>query len=437
MHTITCEIKKLSHDGRGIAQIDGKTIFVFGALPGEQVAIDYITKRSKFDEAKAYEIINASPERALPQCQFFGLCGGCTLQHMHQDAQISFKHNVLLEQLWHFGKVKPLNILAPLRSAPYGYRRKARYSVRYIAKKDRVFVGFRELHQPRFLADINSCEVLDPHLARLLKPLQDLLYELDCKKSIAQIEAARGDNATALIIRHMERLTPADHDLLVTFAQKYNIWLFLQPGNYNSIHKIFPQDANNFLEYNIANNIILYFHPADFTQINYNINKQMIAQALYYLDLQSHDKILDLFCGVGNFSLPLAQGCERVIGIEGEALMIERAFMNAKRNELHNASFYHADLNNLEKIPTILSDFSYNKVLIDPPRSGARAVVEGLDLSSVQTLVYISCNPATLARDAGILAQRGLVLTHAGVMDMFSHTEHVEAMAVFKSERLL
>lgn len=428
-------ISRQSHDGRGIAHRDGKTIFVFGALAGEEVVINYLNRRAKFDEAITTTIIKASAERRDPLCEFFGTCGGCSLQHMDQDAQINFKQSVLLEQLEHFGKITPKNIVSPLKSEAYGYRRKARYSVRHVAKKEKVLIGFRELHQPRFLADINHCRVLDPKIGLLIKPLQEYFKDLENKKHIAQIEAAVGDNATALIFRHLEPLSEHDKNILIKFSLEHAIWLFLQPGGYNTIHKVFPDDHDNFLTYNITQDIKLYFHPCDFTQINYKINQQMIKQALTFLELNKHDTVLDLFCGIGNFSLPLARLCHSVIGIEGEAAMVERATMNAERNNIANASFYCADLNAPEKILPIIENKSFNKILIDPPRSGARALVENLRLDEVELIVYVSCGPASLARDAGILAQRGFELTHVGVMDMFTHTEHVEAMAVFKKNK--
>lgn len=425
-------ITKLSHDGRGLAHIDGKTTFVFGALVGEEVNIKYINRRAKFDEAFVTNIVKPSPARQNPSCAFFGACGGCSLQHMDQAAQINYKQSVLLEQLEHFGKVKPQNIIAPLVSDPYGYRRKARYSVRYVAKKERVLIGFRELHQPRFLADIDSCQVLHPKIGLIIKPLQECFAKLENKKHIAQIEAGVGDNAVALIFRHLDAMSHADRNILVEFAKEHNIWLFLQPGGYKTIHKVYPVDQEIYLTYNIYNNIILYFFPADFTQINNNINRQMIQQALKFLELESTDIVLDLFCGIGNFSLPIAQKASHVIGVEGENAMVQRAAMNAERNGISNTSFYRADLSQPQALDILVSNINYNKILIDPPRSGAKAVAENLNLDKVSCIVYVSCNPSSLARDAGILVQRGFILTHVGVMDMFTHTEHVEAMAVFK-----
>jgi 23S rRNA (uracil1939-C5)-methyltransferase len=428
-------ISGLSHDGRGIAHINGKITFVFGALPEEQVLISYTSKRSKFDEAVARKILIPSAKRVTPQCQFFGICGGCNLQHLSQQAQIEHKQSVLLEQLLHFGHVTPKNILSPLTANPYGYRRKARYSVRHVVKKQRVLIGFRELHNPRFLADINTCHVLHPSLAALISPLQDCLSTLECSKHIAQIEAAVGDNATALIFRHLQPFSEADHKKIIDFAREYKIWLYLQPGGYNTIHKVYPLDDHFYLRYDVTETISLYFSPADFTQINANINRQMIAEALRLLDLNKNDKVLDLFCGIGNFSLAIAEKCAQVIGIEGEKAMVERAIMNAQINRIENASFLACDLNQTEKIAAILPRDA-NKLLIDPPRSGAREVVSTLPLDNIDIIVYISCNPATLARDAGILNDRGFDLELALVMDMFTHTEHVEAMAMFKKRAI-
>lgn len=421
-------IEKLSHDGRGIAHIEGKTTFVFGALPGEEVEIAYYNQRSKFDEAKVTQMLLSSPERVEPKCQFFGLCGGCSLQHMSQAAQIVFKEEVLLEQLKHFGHIKPDSILPPLLASPYGYRRKARYSVRFVKKKNKMLLGFRELFHPRFLADINTCHVLHPSLANLIAPLQETLSQLHIKEHIAQIEAAVGDNATALVIRHLEDVSEEDYEKLIEFGKAHDVWLFLQPKGYDSIHKIWPCDTNDQLTYELVDGICLYFHPTDFTQVNASINRQMISQAIKLLDLKPEDKVLDLFCGLGNFSLPLAKNCGQVFGVEGDERMTSRARVNAQKNQLDNIVFQKADLNCVENIAGLPKT---NKVLIDPPRSGALTVVENLNLDNLESLLYVSCNPSTLARDAGVLAKRGLKLAQISVMDMFTHTEHVESMALF------
>lgn len=426
-------ISHLAHDGRGIAYIDGKITFIFGALPGEEVIFSHSSKKSKYDEAFAIEILQNSENRIEPRCRYFGVCGGCSLQHMEQSSQIELKQSVLLEQLKHFGSVVPTEIMLPLKASPYGYRRKARFSVRYIIKKERVLIGFRELHKPRFLAEIDSCCVLHPSIGNLIAPLQECLSSLENKKHIAQIEAAVGDNATALIIRHLDTLLDSDKKQLEDFAERYGVWVFLQPKGYNSIYKLYPNDEITLLSYPITSNITLNFHPADFTQINDSINKQMIQQALRLLDLRKDDTVLDLFCGIGNFSLPIAEQAGAVYGIEGEASLVKRAQTNASQNHLANVQFFAADLNKVESITTLLPT-KFNKILIDPPRSGAREVVEKIDLDDVETIVYVSCNPATLARDAGILSRRGFKLMQAGVMDMFTHTEHVEAMAAFTKQ---
>jgi len=421
-------VSKLSHEGRGIAHVNGKTTFVFGALPNEEVVLSYHNRRARFDEASAHKVLVPSLTRVEPRCQFFGLCGGCSLQHMSQSAQIAFKQDVLIEQLRHFGKVVPEQILPPLVAEGYGYRRKARYSVRFVKKKQKMLLGFRELFHPRFLAEINTCHVLHPKLARLIAPLQETLGGFINKEHIAQVEAAVGDNATALVVRHLEEMPASDQEELIAFAESFNVWLFLQPAGYDSIHKIWPKDSDSLLTYNLVDGVTLYFHPTDFTQVNAGINRLMIQQAIALLDPRAEDNILDLFCGLGNFSLPLAKRGARVTGIEGDARMVMRAFLNAQKNSVDSASFMALDLNKEESIACLPRA---NKVLIDPPRSGAQEIVSRLPLDQVESLLYVSCNPSTLARDAGILKDRGFGLKKVLVMDMFTHTEHVEAMALF------
>lgn len=423
-------IMRLSHDGRGIAQIDGKTTFVFGALAGEDVSISYLKKKSKYDEAKVEKIHKASTIRVQPRCDFFGLCGGCSLQHLDQNAQISFKQNVLLEQLQHFGKVSPLSVMPPLVANAYGYRRKARYSVRYIMKKERILVGFREMHHPRYIAEISSCQVLHPRIGLLITPLQECFSAMNNKTSIAQVEVAVGDENAALVLRHLEPLDENDRAILIGFAKLHDVWLYLQPGKLSSIHKVYPHDGRDLLSY-VVDDIGFDFHPVEFTQVNAEINQLMIKQAVSLLDLQPSDVVLDLFCGLGNFSLPMARRSQSVTGIEGERSLVNRAQKNAEKNGITNAQFLMADLNRSEELVRLVQETSCNKILIDPPRSGAEAVVSNVPLETISTLVYVSCNPATLARDAGILCQRGMQLISVGVMDMFTHTEHVEAMALF------
>lgn len=434
MEEIITTIKRLGHDGRGIAHVNGKTTFVFGALPDEEVAISYVRKKSRFDEAFVASIITPSPKRVGPNCKSFGTCGGCSLQHVEQNAQIEFKESVLLEQLKHFGHVAPENILPPLCAAPYGYRRKARFSVRYIEKKQRTLVGFREKHYPRFIADVDACEVIHPSLGQLFIPLQECLNGLENRNAIAQIEVAVGDEQTAIILRHLLPLSDEDNRSIIDFAKRHNLWLYLQPGNYHSIHKVEPKDEK-LLTYAIADDITLHFHPCDFTQVNASINRQMIKQAIDLLKPTNSDVVLDLFCGIGNFSLPLAKKAGRVVGIEGDERLVKRAAMNAEINSITNAQFYTSDLTTVDDMLGIMRTSGCNKILIDPPRSGAKEVVENLDLKDIEAIVYVSCNPSTLARDAGILCARGFTLSHVGVMDMFTHTEHVEAMALFLPTR--
>ncbi|HXW60466.1 MAG TPA: 23S rRNA (uracil(1939)-C(5))-methyltransferase RlmD, partial [Myxococcota bacterium] len=375
----------------------------FGALPEEEVVLLYHRKKAKFDEAIAREIMVPSLERKNPACQFFGLCGGCSLQHLSQPGQITYKEGVLLEQLEHFGNVVPKEVLPPLFADPYGYRRKARYSVRYVEKKQKMLLGFRELYHPRFLADIDSCQVLHPNLSKLIAPLQSFLSGLENRKHLAQIEAAVGDNATALVIRHLEPMSINDRENLEKFAEDHAIWLYLQPKGYDSIHRIWPTHGDEQLTYKLIDDITLFFEPTDFTQVNTAVNRLMIKQAITLLSLDASDVVLDLFCGLGNFSLPIAQRCQKVFGVEGEKNMVQRAALNASKNNIKNAVFSCADLNKDEAVSLLPNA---NKVLIDPPRSGAEAVVKNLSFKLVEALLYVSCNPATLARDAGLLQQR-------------------------------
>ncbi|MBY0544988.1 MAG: 23S rRNA (uracil(1939)-C(5))-methyltransferase RlmD [Gammaproteobacteria bacterium] len=425
-------ITDLSHEGRGIAHINGKTTFIHGALPGETVKAQYTNKRASFDEAKLVEVIQASPERVTPPCQHFGVCGGCSLQHMSPTLQIQYKQAILLNQFQHFGQVVPEQILAPLTGITEGYRRKGRLGVRYVRKKQRLLVGFREMANGRMLADIKQCEVLDPRVGHHIEDLAALISGLTHYDHIPQIEVAAGDDALALIIRHMVPLDETEHKQLCDFGQLHGFEMYLQPAGIDSIHKIWPDDGVSRLSYKIDDEKLeMRFHPTDFTQVNADINQKMIAQALALLDLQATDRVLDLFCGLGNFTLPMAKHCQHVTGIEVDAGMVKRGYENAAHNGLENIAFYSTNL---------MEDFThapwfkpiYDKVLIDPPRTGAEEIVTKIAALNVKRIVYVSCHPATLARDAGILAKQGYRLKAAGVMDMFPHTEHVESIALFE-----
>lgn len=426
----SAKITALSHDSRGIAQINGKTIFIEGALPGEEVLFSYTKQRGKYDEGKIVEIITPSPERVTPLCQHFGICGGCAMQHLSSEAQLALKQKTLLEQLKHFGNIQPQKILPPLTGPAWAYRRKARLGVKYVIKKQTVLVGFREKNG-RYLADIKRCEILHPSVGPKIHLLQTLINQLKGYNQIPQIEVAIGDEATALIFRHMTPLESSDITQLIAFGQTHNIHIYLQPSKPSSIHCIWPDVKLNRLYYRLPKyQLELGFHPTDFTQINAEINCQMIDQALNLLAPHANDRILDLFCGLGNFTLPIAQQCMEAIGVEGDLELVGRAQENAQRNNISNAYFHQADLT---------TDFNsanwtqggFTKILLDPPRSGALEIVQTLSRWNAERIVYVSCNPATLARDAGELAKQGYHLQCAGIIDMFPQTHHVEAMCLF------
>jgi 23S rRNA (uracil1939-C5)-methyltransferase len=422
------KITKLSHEGRGIGHDNGKTQFVMNALPDEEVTIQKLKKHSKYDEAIAIEILEKSPERVTPPCSHFLVCGGCSLQHLDPHAQIVFKENQLKEQLQHFGHCEAKEIMPPLQADVLGYRRKARLGVKYVAKKNKVLVGFRELNG-RYLADIHHCPVLHPQFGNLIEPLSELFYSLSIRDQIPQVECAMGDEEAALIIRHLAPFTEEDLATIKQFGSSNHLAIFLQPKGPDSIHKLIPNDGNLFLTYALPNhNITLAFHPSDFTQVNTSINRQMIDQALNLLELKNTDEVLDLFCGIGNFSLPIARYAKSVLGVEGDQKMVQRATDNAKRNHLENTKFTTADLT---KEFAFAKNLHINKVLIDPPRSGGYEVLPHILALNPERIVYVSCNPATLARDAEYLTAHGYKLEKAGVMDMFPHTQHVESMALF------
>ena len=430
---VTAVIEKLSHDGRGIARIDGKTTFIDGALSGETIQFQYTVKKKDYDEGITLSVIEPSPQRVTPACPHYALCGGCSLQHLDGNAQIHEKQVLLLDSLSRIGHCQPETVLAPLTSALWGYRNKARLSVRYVEKKQSTLVGFREKKNPRYITEISTCSVLNPHVSAELVALRQLIDSFDDPHCIAQIEVAAGDTDIALIFRNLSTLTPDDDEKLRCFSQKTNFRIFLQPAGPDSVYLFYPESAGNFLTYQLPEHHITFqFLPTDFTQVNAELNRKMVTFALDLLELQSHDVVMDLFCGLGNFSLALAKRAAKVVGVEGSEAMVERAGMNAAVNGISNTEFFCANLDD----PTALSGLPYypfNKMLLDPPRTGAMEIVKQMDILNPQRIVYVSCNPATLARDADILVnQHGYHLLAAGVMDMFPHTAHVESIAVFE-----
>ena len=433
----TVSIVDLSLDGRGVARWPeghanaGKAVFVSGALPGETVSVQQTARSRHFDEAKTLEVIEASPDRVEPRCPHFGTCGGCVLQHFAEERQIESKQRVLLENLQRIGHVAPQSVLPPLRGDSWGYRRKGRFSVRRVEKKDKTLVGFRE-KDPRFVADIGECHVVVPQLGFKVAALGALVDGLDARRDIPQIEFIAGDAQIALVFRHLQPLSDADKAKLAAFAEAEGFSIFLQPGGIDSVHPL-TGDAPK-LSFRLPQwDIELMFRPLDFIQVNAKLNEAMIARALELLDVQPGERVLDLFCGLGNFTLPLARaaGDGEVVGVEGDAGLVQRARANAAHNGLGNATFHAADLvQDLAAQPWLKAGF--DKLLLDPARSGAIEVLKQLPLKGLKRIVYVSCHPGSLARDAGFLVNdAGWTLREAGVMDMFPHTAHVESIAVF------
>lgn len=443
---IELQIQRLSHDGRGIASIEGKIAFVDGAITGETVLAQFTSRRRQFDELKTVEVLSPSPDRVNPPCEFAGICGGCSMQHIAPAAQIALKQGVLHEQLQHIGDIERFVSIPPLLSQTEGYRRKARLAIRYVHKKESMLVGFREKNSS-FIADMSSCAVLNRAVSDLIAPLRTLLLGFEGRLALPQIEVAVGERAevepdgthrpdrVAFIVRHLEPLSDTDLQALLVFAQQHSIDLYLQPKGPDSVHKLWPEDSSQRLYYYLPDyDLRLAFHPADFTQVNGELNRAMIARAMALLDPQAEETVLDLFCGLGNFTLPIARRVKAVVGVEGSQEMVERGTENAMANGIDNARFYSADLTT-DFDETTWAKPVYDKILLDPPRSGAIEIIPRLAAFRAKKIVYISCNPATLARDAGELVKHGYVMSQAGVMDMFPHTGHVESIAEFNLKK--
>lgn len=426
----SARIDDLAHDGRGIAHPEGKAVFIYGALPDETVEFRYTGRHSQYDEGQAEAVLLSAGDRVEPRCAHFGLCGGCSLQHLAAERQIDYKQGWLLDNLARIGRVEPVEVLAPLTGPHWGYRHKARLGVKYVAGKGRVLVGFREREQP-FIADLRRCEVLHPTIGGLLEALCELIGSLSIYNRLPQIEVAVGDRAVALSFRVLESPNEVDRIKLSEFGRSHDIQIWLQPKGPDTTQALWPEHA--VLDYQLPEfGLELRFLPQHFTQVNSTLNRHMVSRALELLEPGPDDQVLDLFCGLGNFSLPLARRAARVIGIEGDVAMVDWARGNARRNAIDNAEFHVADLNAEPDAATWRRN-RYRKVLLDPPRSGAQAAIPGMAAMMPERIVYISCHPATLARDAGELVHtHGYRLRAAGVMDMFPHTAHVESIAVFE-----
>lgn len=438
----TAFVESLDQEGRGVAHVNGKTIFIDGALPTEKVTYQAQQIKHTFEVAKVVEVLKQSNQRVTPQCKHFGVCGGCKLQHMDFAAQVAAKQRLLENDFRHIGKVKPVNLLPPLYGPTWGYRHKARLSVKYVEKKQRVLVGFNE-KATRFVSDMTSCEVLVPEVSALILPLQLLIVQLSLRDKIPQIELAVGeanDQAAAhntqpvivLIFRIMAGLTANDERLLKQFADDHHVQVWTQTKGPNTIMPFYPMQAPQ-LQYSLPEFGLTYpFKPNEFTQVNPQINQVMIRRAMQLLAPQSGESIADFFCGIGNFTLPIARSGAQVLGLEGLANLVERANESAQLNQINQVKFGVADLFKMTE-ESLLALGHFDKWLVDPPRDGAFELVKAITPATApKRIVFVSCNPATLARDAGVLVnEKGYQLAAAGVINMFPHTAHVESIALF------
>jgi len=427
--TAKATIESMAHDGRGVAHVDDKAVFIAGALPGEEVIFEYSKKKKDFAEGRVTEVLSASADRVEPGCQHYDICGGCSFQHLDPEKQILAKQTILIDQFKSIGRLENIELWPALSGPHWGYRHRARLGVKDVVKKGRVLVGFREKASP-YLAEIEQCEVLHSAVGKRLMDLSTLIGELSIKDKIPQIEVSICDNRTALVFRILEPLSDNDLDLLKAFEQSAEVDIYSQSKGPDTIKPISGEKPA--LSYQLPNDVTLYFGPSDFVQVNVEINRKMINRALETLQLNEDDKVLDLFCGLGNFTLPMARVAGQVTGVEGSDDLIKRAKQNADKNGISNVDFHVANL--MEELPN--DDWvnkKYNKVLIDPPRLGAKEILHYLPKWGAKQVLYISCNPSTLARDAAIMVNElGYTMKKAGVMDMFPHTSHVESIALFE-----
>jgi 23S rRNA (uracil1939-C5)-methyltransferase len=430
-------IESLDQEGRGVAHdAEGKVIFIEGALPGEVVTYNPYRKKSNFELAQVGQVLKSSYARVTPQCRHFGICGGCSLQHMDARAQVAAKQRILEDNLKHIGKVESELILPAVYGAAWGYRYRARLSVRYVAKKGGVLVGFHE-KRSSFVADMEACEVMPSRISKLILPMRELVGSLSIRDRIPQIEVSLGEDVDVLVLRILEPLTLQDETSLRVFADQYHVQFFLQPGGRpETAYPFYPENALE-LNYTLPEfDIVMPFHPTEFTQVNPAMNRVLVRRALNLLDPQPGERIADLFCGLGNFTLPIARRGAHVVGYEGGgAATVRRAGENAKRNGLAgNTQFIETNLFEINDA-WMQGQGCFDKMLVDPPREGAIAAVTclGDGRAAPTRIVYVSCNPATLARDAGVLVhEKGYILKAAGVVNMFPHTAHVESIALFE-----
>jgi 23S rRNA (uracil1939-C5)-methyltransferase len=430
---VAANVVDLTHEGVGVARVEGKTVFIDQALPEEEVHFLYTQRKRNYDHARLYQIDKASPLRVTPDCPHFGVCGGCSLQHLQPEQQIHFKQKILLDNLERIGHVLPDKVREPITGPLWGYRRKARLGLKYVTKKEKLLIGFRE-SASRYLADLSVCKVLHPAVGEHLEDIASCIRSLSCYQAVPQIEVAIGDGSVALVIRHLQPLTKTDRQRLITFAEQDQFAIYTQAGGPDTITPLWPEQPT--LHYDLTEYGLRYeFLPSDFVQVNAEINHKMIAAVLASLELEPTHRVLELFCGLGNFTLPIAKHCQHIVAVEGEAGLVERARQNAMLNGIDNAEFHVTDL--MQTLPQLpwWHKQQFDRVFLDPPRSGASEALPVIDKLKPLRIVYVSCNPSTLARDAGVLCnEQGYRLTEAGVMDMFPHTAHVESIAVFVRE---
>ncbi|MDR2186816.1 MAG: 23S rRNA (uracil(1939)-C(5))-methyltransferase RlmD [Azonexus sp.] len=423
-------VESLDHEARGIVRQAGKTIFVAGALPGETVEYASFRKKPNYELAHLVAVRQPAAARVLPRCPHFGICGGCAMQHLEVTAQVAVKQRVLEDSLWHIGRVRPELILPPIHGNPWGYRCRARLGVRRV--KGGMLIGFHEW-QSSYIADIRRCDILPPQVSGLLLPLRQLFAALSVAERLPQLEIAVGDACTALVLRILQPLTRQDEDLLRQFADRHGVVFYLQAKGPDSVSRFHPLDGPP-LRYALPEfGVELSFQPTDFTQVNHAVNRLLVRRALHLLDPQPGERIADMFCGLGNFTLPIARSCAAVVGVDGNENLLRRgreaalAHGLAQNIQFAAANLFTASANALAALGRC------DKMLIDPPREGAIELVKALAADGPRRIVYVSCHPATLARDAGVLAAvKGYRLRAAGVVNMFPHTAHVESVAVFE-----
>nr|WP_288118932.1 23S rRNA (uracil(1939)-C(5))-methyltransferase RlmD [Thiomonas sp.] len=431
-------IEALDLEARGVAhRADGKVVFAAGALPGEEVRVRITRSKAKWEQGEAVAWRRAAFTRVQPRCPHFGVCGGCSMQHIDPQAQVAFKQRTLEDDLWHLAQVRPQTMLRPLAGPSWGYRHRARLTVRLVHKKGGVLVGFHE-RGSTYVADMRSCAILPPHVSALLLPLRALIAGLSCPDRLPQIELAVGEAQTVFVLRHLEPLAAADLKALTAFGLEHDVQWWLQPGGPHTAAPLDPQDPP--LAYALPEfGVRMPFKPTDFTQVNHRINQALVSRALRLLAPQANERVADWFCGLGNFTLPLATRAAQVLGVEGSEALVQRARDNAAANGLQrNTRFETRNLFDMDA-SALQQLGAFDKWLVDPPREGALALCKALvesraaGLQAPARIVYVSCNPATLARDAGMLVhQGGYALKSAGVVNMFPHTSHIESIAVFE-----